>query len=168
MCIRDRSETVESTETRSKSKAEEFYSSSGKLIEKQFHDLGTVKGLEVQMLQVIDLGERTEVRALRFEMTYSTQYTSQSKIAVIDKDEVAGLIQALKLIQEKVIPTTRNTYTEVSFTSRSGFLVGSFFDVKKLQWRAYVRVDQYSSNSTVYMSTEELAQLLALVEQAHL
>ena len=159
---------LESNEIRGKSKVEEYYSTTGILLEKQFHQIGNVKGVEVQMLQVIDLGAKTEMRALRFEMSISTQYSSDTKVAVIDKDEVEGLVRALELIQVSVIPTTRNAYTEVSYTSRSGFQVGCYFDAKKVQWKAFVQVDKYSSRSHVFMNNEDLGQLTEFIKQAHL
>jgi hypothetical protein len=48
------------------SNAEQYYMESGKILEKQFHEAGKVRGLEVQVLQIIDHAEKSEIRALRF------------------------------------------------------------------------------------------------------
>ncbi len=98
----------------------------------------------------------------------STQYVTKSRVGIIDKDEVESLIKAMRLVKEKVLPTTRNAYTEVTYKSRGGFEVGCYFDPKKVKWQAYVRVQEHYSDALVSLSPEEFSQLLGFIESAHL
>jgi len=74
------------------------------------------------------------------------------------------LIKSLKIIQDKILPTTASNYTEVNFRSRSGFSAGCFS--KKDSWSAYMKLERYDSDSYVWMNKDDLSKLLALMEQA--
>ncbi len=114
------------------SKAEEYYTRSGKIIETQFHTLGTIRNVNIKMLQIFDHAEHVELRAIKLDMQTEGQF-SRYRAAIIDKDEVDDLLTALKLMRDKIYPTTRNTYTEVSYNSRSGFEVGCYFEPSKMK-----------------------------------
>lgn len=146
--------------------AEQFSATAGTLIEKQFADIGKVKGVTIQVLKFIDLNNGASKSALRFEYIYKSSYTSDTKIASLDLDEIDGLIKSINNLQSVVFTTTRDVYTEVTFTSRTGFMAGAYFDIDKLKWFGFVKLEKYDSNSQLFLTTEDFASLLALVEQA--
>jgi len=149
------------------SNAEQFSTQSGTLIEKQFIDIGNVKSIDVQVLKLIDLVSGKKMSALRLEYKYKGTYSSDTKVASLDTDELDGLIKSLNTIQTTIIPSTRETYTEVTFTSRTGFKAGAFYSVDSNKWRAFLQLEKYDSDSNVFISTEDLTALLVLIKQAN-
>ncbi len=146
--------------------AEQFSATAGTLIEKQFVDIGKVKGISVQVMKLKDLNSGTAKSALRFEYEYKSSYTSDTKIGTLDLDEIDGLIKSMNNLKTNVFSSTRDIYTEVTFKSRTGFEAGAYYDVDKKKWSAYVQIEKYDKNSIVFLTTDDFNALLALVEQA--
>lgn len=146
-------------------KSEKFSQRSGTLLQKDFIDLGNIGGTEVKILKIKDLNNNESNSSVRFEKqgygTYSDTY-----ISAIDKDEVDGLIISIKNLIGNVIKTTPATYTEVTYSSRGGFSLGSYFEVKKSKWTNFLKVEKYTSKSMEILSEADLQNLLNLLEQA--
>jgi hypothetical protein len=147
--------------------AEQFSATSGTLIEKQFIDIGKVKGVAVQVMKFKDLNNGASKSALRFEYVYKSSYSSDTKIATLDLDEIDGLIKSINNLKTTVFSSTRNVYTEVTFTSRTGFKAGAYYDVDKAKWVTFVKLEKFDSNSQVFLTTEDFTTLLTLVEKAN-
>ncbi|WP_192822801.1 hypothetical protein [Rufibacter sp. LB8] len=148
------------------SKADLFSAKSGTLIEKEFLDVGKVKGVEVQVIVLKDLIHAAKTSAVRFAAVTGSGYSAGTKIGSVDADELEGLIKSIKLIQSSLLPSSPANYTEVSFTSRGGFEAGCYYSQDKKKWSAYLKLSKFDSNSMVFMSPEELVQVLALLELA--
>lgn len=146
--------------------AEQFSSQAGTLIERQFIEIGKVKGVEVKVLKYKDLNNGAERSALRFEYDYKSSYSTDTKITSLDTDEIEGLIKSIKNLQANVFTTTRLIYTEVTFRSRTGFEAGAYYSPEKSNWKAYIQIEKYDSDSTVFFSTEDFAELLSMIERA--
>lgn len=146
------------------SNAEKFSEKSGSLIQKEFIDIGSIKKCKVQITRFIDLINNQNTNAVRFEYRSIGSYSNDDKIAILDSDEIDGLIKSLKIIQEKILPTQSQNYTEISFKSRSGFEAGCFS--KKENWDLYLKLERGDSNSYVFLSKEDLPNLLSLLETA--
>jgi hypothetical protein len=144
------------------SNAEIFSNRIGTLIQREYVDLGTIKGCKIQTATFTDLIDGKKQRALRFEYETAGTY-SDTKLALLDDDEIDGLIKSIKLIQDKIFPTQPAEYTEVTFKSRSGFEAGCF--KSKNGWSTYLKLEKYDSKSFVFMDKEGLSQLLTLVEK---
>ena len=148
------------------SNAEKFSDRSGSLIEKEYIDIGSLKKFNIQVAKYTDLISGQKSSAVRFEAFYTNTYSksTDSKIALLDADEIDGLIKSIKIIQDKILPTNPTNYTEVAFKSRSGFMAGCFS--KENTWDTFIKIDTYDSNSYVFMEKEDLATLLELLTQA--
>lgn len=146
------------------SNAEKFSERAGFLIQKEFIEVGVLKKCELKVIHYTDLMSTQKTSALKFEYEHKSSYTSDTKAAVLDADEIDGLIKSIKLIQEKIYPSNPPNYTEVSFKSRSGFEAGCFSS--KNNWSAYMKLEKFDSNSFVFMDKEDLIKLLSLLEQA--
>jgi hypothetical protein len=153
-------------EVKKLSNAELFSAKSGILIEKQFIDIGKIKGVKVQVLTLKDLNDGISTAALRLEYDYKSTYSIDTKVASLDSDEIDGLIKSIKNLQTKVITATRDIYTEVTYKSRTGFEAGAFYDVDKKEWATYIRLSKFDSKSTVYLEVSDFSVFLDLVEQA--
>jgi len=148
------------------SKADQFSAQAGKLIEKQFIDVGKIKGVEIDVVKFKDLLSNTSVSSLRFEYTVKATYTTDTKRASLDLDEIDGLVKSIKLLQTEVIPSKRDTYTEVTFSSRTGLQAGAYFDVKKSSWEGYLQIEKHDSKSLVFLTVDDLGELARLIESA--
>ena len=146
--------------------AEQFSAQAGTLIEKQIVDIGTVKGISVQVMKLKDINSGTSKTALRFEFEYKDSYTSRTKIATLDLDEIEGLLKSMNNLITNVFTSTRDVYTEVTFRSRTGFEAGTYYDIDKKKWTAYVQLEKYDNDSEVFLTTDDFAIMLKLVEQA--
>ncbi len=144
--------------------AEKFSERSGSLIQKEFFEIGEIKKCELKVIHYKDLISIQKTSALKFEYEYKSSYSSDTKTALLDADEIDGLIKSIKIIQESIFPSTPSNYTEVSFRSRSGFEAGCYS--KKDSWSAYMKLESFDSNSFVFMDKEDLIKLLIILEQA--
>jgi len=152
------------TLTREQSNIEKFSAKSGTLIEKQFVDIGTIKGVKVQLLIITDMIASTKVSGVRMEYVASSRYTTDAKITFLDSDEVDGLIKSINILKSKVLNSTRDNYTEIVFRSRSGFEAGGYFSEAK--WTTFVKLERFDRDSYVFMKPEDFDSLLALLQQA--
>lgn len=146
---------------------EKIESSYSSFSEKMFYDIGKVKGLKFQVVKLTNILKKESIKSLRLEYVYKTQYTSDTKVAVLDADEIDGLLSALKYIQTTVLPETRNEYCEITFKSRSGFRAGVYFDFEKLLWKPFLQLKQFDSNSSVFLPIEDFPSLILLINKAN-
>lgn len=141
--------------------AEEFGAQAGTLIEKQFIDIGKVKGVKVRVNIFKDLNSGISESALRFEYL-------DTKIATLDTDEIDGLIKSIKNLLTNVFPTTREIYTEITYRSKSGFEAGAYYSIEKGKWITYLQIEGWDRGSMVFLTPEDFSTLLELLEQAKL
>jgi hypothetical protein len=168
MCFLSLMSFAQDAKEKQLSNAEIFSAKAGTLIEKQFIDVGKCKSVEVKVLKLKDLNDGTGFSALRLEYEYVSSYSTDTKIASLDKDEIDGLIKSIRNLQTNVFTSTRDVYTEVTFKSRTGFECGAYYEVGKGIWKAYMQLEKYDSKSNVFLNVEELSTFLSLVEQAKL
>jgi hypothetical protein len=146
------------------SNAEKFSDKVGTLIQKEYEPIGDVAKCKIQVITFKDLLDGHKVTAIQFEYEYRTSYTSDTKLAVLDADEVDAFLTSIKIIREKVMPVATTKYTEVSFKSRSGFMAGCFS--KKGKWSGYMKLSQYDGNSFVFFEEDDFNKLYALMQSA--
>lgn len=147
-----------------RSNIEKFSNRSGVLIQKEFEDIGSIKKCQVQIAVFTDLISNQVTKGVRFEYEYKNSYTSDTKLALLDEDEISSFITSLTLIKEKVLPSSPTNYTEVSYKSRSGFEGGCF--KSKNSWSIYIKLEKYDSNSYVFMDQQDIDTLLDLMKLA--
>jgi hypothetical protein len=147
-----------------KSKAELFSNKSGSLIQKQFMDVGFLGGCLIQIAQFTDLIGGETTKAVRFEYAYSGTYSSDTKIGMLDIDEVDALIKSLNIIKDKIIPTTPKAYTEIQYRSRGGFQAGCFYSKK--EWSTFLKLERFDEKSYVFMKDGDIIQLLSILNDA--
>ncbi len=152
-------------DAREKSKLETFSEKSGKIIQKTFIDIGKVKELKVEVLVFEDLTDNSKISGLRLEAGVYSTLGSSTKTAFLDKDEIDGLLKSLSYFKEKVFPSSPENYTEVTFSSRSGFSAGVFQDNKK-KWSLVLKLEKYDSRSSVYLKDTDIDDLIRLIEKA--
>jgi len=152
------------TVEREQSNIEKFSAKSGTLVERRFVNVGKLKLIEVQVLTITDLISNAKISGVRFEMQTATRYTTDTKVAFLDQDEVDGLIKSINALKTKVFNTTKDTYTEVTFKSRSGFEAGCFFSDGK--WTTYLKLERFDNNSQTFMKPEDFDELLSLLQLA--
>jgi hypothetical protein len=146
------------------SNAEKFSSKSGTLMQRVHENIGTIKRCEIEVVYYTDLISGEKSNALKFEFDYSTSYTTYTKKALLDVDEIDGLIKSIKHIQEKIFSTTPTNYTEVFYRSRSGFAAGCY--INKGEWKTFLKLERFDDNSYIWLSKDDFPKLLAIIEIA--
>ena len=63
---------------------------------------------------------------------YSSSSSSRTASVTIDPDEIEALIKSIRVVQEKILPSSPGNYTEVIFKSRAGFEPVAIGITKKL------------------------------------
>jgi len=154
----------ESAKSQETSNAEKFSARAGTLLQKEFLSVGQVKGITIQVIHYTDLINTQKQSAIKLEYEYAGKYTSDTKSAVLDADEVDGLIKSITLMQEKIFPITPVNYTEVSFKSRGGCEAGCFWS--KDAWSTYLKLERYDNDSYVFLKKDDFPVLLSLLQQA--
>lgn len=152
------------TKEQEQSNAEKFSAKSGTLMQKEFVDIGDIKGAKIEVVYYTDLISNQKQSAVKFEHEYSNSYTSDTKIAVLDGDEVDALIKSIQIIQEKVFTSTPTNYSEVSFKSRGGFEAGCFWS--KGSWSTYLKLEKYDKDSYVFLEKDDFSTLLTLLQKS--
>jgi hypothetical protein len=145
-----------------KSNAEKFSERAGFLIKKEYTDLGEVKKCKIQLITFTDMVSGQTSSGIQFSYDYKASYGTDTKLAMLDDDEIEGLMKSIKIIKDKVLTTTPSAYTEVSFKSRTGFAAGCFVNKDK-NWDAYLKLEKYDSNSYVFLDKEDLDQIVSLL-----
>ena len=146
------------------SNAEVFSAKAGTLMQKEFVEIGTLKKCKIQVVYFTDLISNTKQSALKFEYEVASTYSTDTKAATLDPDEVDGLMKSIKLMQEKVFPTTPTNYTEIYYRSRGGFEGGCF--TSKGTWSTYLKLEKFDGKSYVWLNIEDLSTLYSYLEQA--
>jgi len=154
----------ETTRVKELSNAEKFSDRSGTLMKKEYINIGSVKKCDIKVVYYTDLIGGQKTTAIRFEYTYVSSYTSDTKIAVLDADEIDGLIKSINIISETIFPTTPENYSEISFRSRSGFESGCYSS--NGSWSTFMKLERYDSNSLVFMEKEDFAIFAELLQKA--
>ena len=157
---------TQQTNEKELSNAEKFSAKSGTLIQKVFNTIGTFKKCEIQVIEYTDLISNTKQKALKISFDVVSTYSTDTKTAVLDTDEIDGLMKSIKLMQEKVMLTVPTLYTEVSFKSRGGFEAGCF--VSKEDWSSYLKLVKNDGKSYVWIEKDDLTTFYDLLSQAKL
>ena len=146
------------------SNAEKFSAKAGLLIKKEFIDIGAINKAEIKVVHYTDLISNETISSVRFEMETASSYSSDTKIATLDSDEVKGLINSIKMMQENVFFSTPNNYTEVSYKSRGGFEAGCYWS--KDDWKPYLKLEKFDGKSYVFMEQKDFPKLSSLLQEA--
>lgn len=152
------------TKEKELSNAEVFSAKAGTLMQKEFVEIGTLKKCKIQVVYFTDLISNTKQSALKFEYDYVSSYTTDTKAALLDPDEVDGLMKSIKVMQDKVIPNIPVNYTEVYYRSRGGFEGGCF--TSKGTWSTYLKLEKFDGKSYVFLNIDDLTTLYTYLEQA--
>ena len=146
------------------SNVEVFSAKSGTLMQKEFVALSKIKNCKIEVVHFTDLITASKQSGLKFSIDVVTSYSADTKSAMLDADEIDGLMKSIKLIQETILITNPANYTEVNYRSRSGFEAGCF--TSKGAWSCFLKLEKYDSKSYVWINTEDLANLYNILEQA--
>ncbi|WP_025742389.1 hypothetical protein [Aquimarina pacifica] len=154
--IVSQSQKIESNQ----SNAEIFSAKSGTLIEKQFIDIGKSNKINLQIIKYTDMISGDSISALLIENTSKNQYYAGMK-AILDSDEIDGLIKSIKIINEEVLNIIPKNYTEVTYKSRSDLKAGCFWYNKK--WSLYMQLDKRDFKTNIKLNREEMLEISELL-----
>lgn len=147
---------------KSDSKAVAFSSRQGALIAKVFYPIGDVKGVNFEVLLMVDELKQEKIACLRLK-TYSS-VTEDDYIGTLDADEIDACMQSLAYIKDKLLPTTPEMYTECEYKSKDGIRMGAFSSSKG--WSSFVYTKSYTSRSAKFLKEEDLPVIIEKLSEA--
>lgn len=155
--------------TEPESKVELALLSKGALIKKEFIPLGYLQAkynkAEVEIIKIEDLVKGTKTYGVVVKFEYSTTYSTDTKSAYIDQDEIDELMNVLKKMNEITSNNTPTNYTEVIYACRSGYELGAFYSKSKL-WTFYMKLEKYDKNSFISLEKDAILTFQLLLEKA--
>jgi len=153
----------EAEKEKSKSEVAAFSAQDGVLLQKEFIDVGIFNKCKVQTVIFTDLLAGSKRTGLRLEYEVKGSYRTDTKIVMLDPEEVDALIESMKIIENQILPSRKTSYTEVAYTSRDGFQAGCFWSDGK--WSAFLKLKRFDNDSYVWFKATEIPALLALLEE---
>lgn len=164
LCMILSTQAQNGTPAKAQSQAEEFSLRTGTLIKKAFVPVGRMKGVEMEVLVFTDLISGKSQKALRMKYEHRGKYSTSTKSAVLDADEVESLLKSISILQEKVFTSTELNYTEVTFKARGGFEAGAF--LSKGNWSTYLKLERFDKDSYVFLKQEDFETLKGMLKTA--
>jgi len=161
----------EQTKKEPATKMEQFLSKKGKLIIKDSHEAGVLKGqygtkITVDALTIYEPGkEADKIRGLRIEV-YEGGRLERSDISFLDMDEVESLSKAISYmitLLQKWQGTNRE-YTEVIFSTKGDFRLG--FYQKDSEVKAFSKSGVIGAASC-YFQTNDLSNLKTIIDKGN-
>lgn len=149
----------------SKSNADLFIASSGRLLYKTHYFMGSVHKVDVEAVKATDLLTKDTVRFVRIESAFALRYTTVKKVVSLDLDELHNLIKSMLLLEQSIFLQQPSHYTEAVFLSRSSFATGAFYEFKSKTWKPFVRLS-YNDDYTVFLSIQEFQTFRLLLEDS--
>lgn len=155
-------------EEASKSKTVELLSKDGVLLKKDFYDIGKVAGVTFQNIVITDISTGTKTGALRIETSYYSSLGTDTYIGTLDYDELAGCIKSMTYIKDNVITTTPANYVECEYKTKDGVSLGAYLSTTKKEsvWKIYIQTKQYTSRSQHFMKSENISEIISLLNQS--
>lgn len=150
------------------SKTLEFLAKDGSFNVKEFYDLGTVKGIQCQVLIITNVVKNEKIGCLRVEKDYYSSYSSSSDsyIGTLDYDELDACIKSIDYIKETLLPSQPEVYTESQYKTRDNVQVGAYFDTKKKTWTAFMYTKGHTSRSAAFFDSSNLTELSEIMARA--
>ncbi|MGJ1335701.1 MULTISPECIES: hypothetical protein [Sphingobacterium] len=143
------------------SKLEMFSAETGSLIEKSNAEIGKIGPISINTSLLTNLISGSKIKGLRIEKPSTKTYGSDA-INFLDEDEIDGVLKSIEILKGRIKESPSN-YTEINFTSRSKFEFGAYFSK---EWKYYIQVKKYDSDSIYFMGENNLNQFEQLVTQA--
>lgn len=133
----------------------------GRLISRQFEDVGSAQGVSVRILHVeyLDTHERTSGIQLLINEHQS------SNLAYLDKSELPGLCQALRLMELKAGEPPVENY-ELKFVCFFSDVEVGLFVNNALRWEYYLEVGRIRE-ADVFLSPPKMAPILDFLYEAN-
>jgi hypothetical protein len=144
---------AQNSEVIQKNPAEIFASKKGTTIEKRFDEVGKVGYLNIQIEYITDLNNSDKAQCIRFDIQLAGS-NATGPSALLDSNEVTGLLQFLKYINNNVTkhpPADPNT--EISYTDTYDLQIGCFWQ-KSSGWTVFIRTiaDNPSTETAIYQA----------------
>jgi len=151
-------------------KLELFLAEKGKLIVKEFYELGKVGGsygskIELTAIVIYEPGRKDErVRGLRIKIIGGGKYERKGT-SFLDLEEIEGLSKAIDYMisLSKKWKTIQKNYTEVMFSTQGDFQIG--FYQEGIKQKAFSSSGRIGSVSAHLSTMEKLSSIKAMADK---
>lgn len=155
---------AQDTEEVSKSKTIEFLNSAGTLLKKEFYELPDVKGIKNEVLIIIDVLSGVKYGCMRLTTKYKNGVSIPDEyIGTLDYEELDACVKSLTYINEELLPTLPDCYTEVEYKTLDNLKIGAYYTS---EWKAYVYTKGYTRRSAEFLNSKHIESLISVMEQA--
>lgn len=90
--------------------------------------------------------------------------TSSDLFNFIDSDEIDGLIKSLKVIDNTILKTKKESNVDLLYRCKSGLSFGAFYYVNSEKWAPFIRGSKRDTN----MPIEKFSEMISILEQCKL
>lgn len=150
----------------SNSELEKFANQTGVLISKEYIELGYMDQIDIRLVKLKNLFTNETLNGLRFEYLPGNEILSSAKISFIDYDEIEALIKAIKILQTSVLDNKYEYQSEFTVKTRSGMIIGYFYDASKDKWQPFVQIQEKDPQSTIRVENDRFSYFLSVLEDA--
>lgn len=93
--------------------------------------------------------------------------TSSAVRGILDYDELEAAIQSMEYIQNNLLNTLREVYTEIKYISRGAVEMGAYCDKESSKWKIFIDPNDDSLyNATVLIDESKLEVFISNMKQA--
>jgi len=141
----------------------------GVLYEKAFIKIGDIaRNSKIEIIEVKDLINDKVYKFIRVEFkTYQSTYSKLKTFsAALNKDETESLISAMDKIVTIVNNEKKYTYTEITFTTYEGLIVGAYYKKEEDKWYFYLEKNKTAYYSLFPLKIEQFTRMIILLRDA--
>lgn len=165
----------DTTVRKPQTKIEEMSLRQGVVLKKEFNKLGSVNGIDVELLTVseVNSNQATALRGIRFSVMSrigsGLSSSTFERHSYIDAEEINGLITFVEFVRQ--LNTAPSFYTEYVYTTKGDFKAVAYTDTNwsgKLngEWKLIVYGDKYYSNSGITLSKKQIEEFYNILIKA--
>lgn len=153
-------------------KIEQMALKEGAVIKKEFHDLGNINGVQVDLLTVTEVNgdQSITLKGVKFSTYSSLGSSSYERSSYIDADEINGVLKFVDFVRQiNIMP---EVYTEYVYNSKGDFKAATYtakkFGSNKLSgdWVLVVYGDKYYSSSAKYIPQKYINDFYTILTRA--
>lgn len=154
----------------SKSETVRFLNRLDTFIKKEYVLIGKQNGIEFTNVYLTDVITGENISSLNIGTPSANSLLDRTinHKGIIDKDDVFRCIENLKFINNTIIKTNPDVYTEYSFTSKNYIRILAYYTTGKFaKWSIVIQPESYDINSSKQINIKDLDKIIDIFEKSY-